>query len=65
MPKTNCTKILSIPTLLYVSECWALTKEQTINRKVAEMCFLRAVARCRYMDHKCTKDITEEPGITY
>jgi hypothetical protein len=44
-------KIMSIPTLLYGSECWTLTKRQKSRQEAAEMRFLRSAAGNRLIDH--------------
>jgi hypothetical protein len=52
-------KIMVIPTLLYGSECWTLTKRQKSRLKAAKMRFLRSVAGYRLIDHRRNEDITE------
>jgi hypothetical protein len=55
--------IMAIPTLLYGSECWTLTKIQISRLEAAKMCFLRSVAGYRSIDHRCNEDIREELQI--
>jgi hypothetical protein len=44
---------MAIPTLLYGSECWTLTRRQKKSRlEAAEMRFLRSVAGYRLIDHR-------------
>jgi hypothetical protein len=50
---------MAIPTLLYGSECWTLTKRQKSRLDAAEMCFLRSVAGYRVIDHRRNEDIRE------
>jgi hypothetical protein len=45
-------KMMVIPTLLYGSECWTLTKRQIRRLEAAEMRFLRSVAGYRLIDHR-------------
>jgi hypothetical protein len=56
-------KIMAIPTLLYGSECWTLTKRQNSRLEAAEMCFLRSVACYRLIVHRRDEDIREELQI--
>jgi hypothetical protein len=56
-------KIMAIPTLLYGSECWTLTKRQKSRLEAAEMRFLRSVKGFRSIDHKRNEDIREELQI--
>jgi hypothetical protein len=52
-------KIMAIPTLLYGSECWTLTKRQKSRLEAAEMRILRSVAGYRLIDHRRNEDIRE------
>jgi hypothetical protein len=52
-------KIMAIPTLLYDSECWTLTKRQKSRLEAAEMRFLRSAAGYRLIDHRRNEDIRE------
>jgi hypothetical protein len=56
-------KIMAIPTLLYGSEYWTLTKRQKSRLEAAEMRFLRSVAGYRLIDHRRNEDIREELQI--
>jgi hypothetical protein len=54
---------MAIPTLLYGSECWALTKRQESRLEAAEMHFLRSVAGYRLIDHRRNEHIREKLQI--
>jgi hypothetical protein len=56
-------RIMAIPTLLYGSECWTLTKRQKSRLEAAEMRFLRTVAGYQLIDHRHNEDIREELQI--
>jgi hypothetical protein len=56
-------KIMAIPTLLYGSECWTLTKRQKSRLKAAEMRFLRSMTGYRLTYHRRNEDIREEIQI--
>jgi hypothetical protein len=56
-------KIMAIPTSLYGSECWTLTKSQKSRLETAEMHFLRSVAGYQLIDHRRDEDIREELQI--
>jgi hypothetical protein len=56
-------KIMAIPTLLYGSDCWTLTKRQKRKLEAAEIRFLRSVAGYRLIDHRRNEDIREELQI--
>jgi hypothetical protein len=45
-------KVLAVPSLLYGSECWYLTKQQFQQFESSEMRFLRSVAGYREMYKK-------------
>jgi hypothetical protein len=51
---------MAIPTFLYGSECWTLTKRQRSRLEAAEMRFLRSVAGYRLIDYRRNEDIREE-----
>jgi hypothetical protein len=53
-------KIMAIPTLLYGSECWTLTKRQKSTLEAEEMRFLRSVAGYPLIDYRHNEDIREE-----
>jgi hypothetical protein len=48
---------MAIPTRLYGSECWTLTKRQKSRLEAAEMRFLRSVAGYRLINHRRNEDI--------
>jgi hypothetical protein len=50
---------MAIPTLLYGSDCWTLTKRQKSRLEAAEMRFLTSVAGYRLIDHRRNEDIRE------
>jgi hypothetical protein len=54
---------MAIPTLLYGSECWTLTKRQKSRLEVSEMRFLRSVAGYRLIGHRRNEGIREELQI--
>jgi hypothetical protein len=54
---------MAIPTLLYGSECWTLTKRQKKRLEAAEMRFLRSVAGYSLIDHTRNEDIRDELQI--
>jgi hypothetical protein len=54
---------MTIPTLLYGSECWTLTRRQKSRLEAAEMRFLRSVAGYRLIYHRRNEDIREELQI--
>jgi hypothetical protein len=56
-------KIIAIPTLLYGSECWTLTKRQKSRLEAAEMRSLRSLAGYRLIDHRRNEDIRGELQI--
>jgi hypothetical protein len=56
-------KIMAIPTLLYGSECWTLTKRQKSRLEAEEMRFLISVIGYRLIDHRRNEDISEELQI--
>jgi hypothetical protein len=58
-------KIMAMPTLLYGSECWTLTKRQKSRLEAAEMRFLRSVAGYRLIDHRRNEGIREELNYRY
>jgi hypothetical protein len=54
---------MAIPTLLYGSECWTLTKRQKSRLEAAEMRFLRSMVGYLLIDHRRNEDIREELQI--
>lgn len=56
-------KTLAIPTLLYGSETWILTRAQQRRIEAAEMRLLRPLAGFRLQDHKRNEDIRQELNV--
>ena len=54
---------MALPTLLYGSENWTLTKGQASRIQAAEMRFLRHVAGYTLHDHRRNTDIRQELNI--
>jgi hypothetical protein len=54
---------MAIPTLLYGSECWTLTKRQKSRLEAAEMRFLRLLGGYRLIDQRRNEDVREELQI--
>lgn len=57
-------KTMVIPTLVYGSEIWSLTKQQERRMEAAEMKLLRPLAGYTLLDHKPNKYIRQELGIS-
>ena len=56
-------KVMALPTLLYGSENWTVTKGQASRIQAAEMRFLRHVAGYTLRDHRRNTDIRQELSI--
>jgi hypothetical protein len=54
---------MTVPALLYGSECWTHTNKQKSRLEAAEMRFLRSVAGQGLIDHRRNEDIREELQI--
>lgn len=61
--KLKFYKTVAVPTLIYGSETWPLTKQEERKIEAAEMRFLRRVAGVTLRDQKRSEDIRNELNI--